>query len=281
MYASQLKGGRGGSQGGWDKFDQIFSLMASLRSYPCDSQLHIIQSSDTLTLSCTHSHAVLVGGAVLFLALKKEKTSNNNEDNIEIVTLEDVIDDEDLSSWTQNKMRGFKRTGPASPSARSNPMNSPPKNSTPTGTGIPAAPSQTNNTNGSSTSSNTNPQTQQETDSRWSVGGRKQYCHYFVNQGRCNYEERTGEKCKFVHEQAPMCKSGLGCNRNKCMYAHPNIGGNRNMNNTIFLEQTRGPQQIMNPWQIINPWMNPSTFQHLQNPWSMPGNQTKQESLIS
>ena len=208
---------------------------------------------------------------------KKEKTSNNKEDNIETETIEDVIDDEDLSSWTQNKMRGFKRTGPASPSARSDPKNSPPKNSTPTGTGIPVAPSQTNITNGHpTTSSNTNPQTQQETDSRWSVGGRKQYCHYFVNQGRCNYEERTGEKCKFVHEQAPMCKSGLGCNRNKCMYAHPNIGGNRNMNNTNCLEQTRGPQQIMNPWQIINPWMNPSTFQHLQNPWSMPGNQTKQ-----
>ena len=42
---------------------------------------------------------------------------------------------------------------------------------------------------------------------------KSQYCHYFVNQGKCRHEERTGSKCKFEHSQAPMCNFGTGCSR--------------------------------------------------------------------
>jgi hypothetical protein len=38
----------------------------------------------------------------------KEKP-RNTEDEIETVTIEDVTEDEDLETWTQNKMRGFRR----------------------------------------------------------------------------------------------------------------------------------------------------------------------------
>ena len=47
------------------------------------------------------------------------------------------------------------------------------------------------------------------------------FCHYFVNFGKCEYEERNGTKCKFIHRMSPMCKNGINCNRSKCMYTHP------------------------------------------------------------
>ena len=105
--------------------------------------------------------------------------------------------------------------------------------------------------------------------------GRKQYCHYFVNQGKCLFEERTGEKCRFAHEQAPMCNNGFSCNRSKCMYNHPNIGGSRNMNMN-FLDRTGGLQQNLNPWQMMSPWINPNQFQQFQNQWNMGSNQNSQ-----
>ena len=49
---------------------------------------------------------------------------------------------------------------------------------------------------------------------------RKQYCHYFNNSGHCTFEEKTGQKCKFLHEKAPVCKFNGSCNRKKCMYSH-------------------------------------------------------------
>ena len=51
------------------------------------------------------------------------------------------------------------------------------------------------------------------------------YCHYYVNTEKCDYEERTGNKCRFDHKPAPLCSFGLRCNRNKCMYIHPRING--------------------------------------------------------
>ena len=41
----------------------------------------------------------------------------NNEDTIETVTIEEVSED-DLQTWTQNKLRGFRRAGPKAPPAR-------------------------------------------------------------------------------------------------------------------------------------------------------------------
>ena len=50
------------------------------------------------------------------------------------------------------------------------------------------------------------------------------YCHYYVNYGKCSYEEKTGNKCRFLHETVTICKDGTQCHRNKCMFTHPKPG---------------------------------------------------------
>ena len=95
----------------------------------------------------------------------------------------------------------------------------------------------------------------------------KRYCHYFVNYGKCNFEERTGKECRYTHQMAPFCKSGLNCNRQKCMFSHPNL-----QNQKTFL-QNQGP--MMNPWQILPPLLQAQQGVML-NPWAHLQNQSAQ-----
>ena len=92
------------------------------------------------------------------------------------------------------------------------------------------------------------------------------YCHYFANYGKCNYEERTGEKCKFDHNQAPMCNSGINCSRFKCMFSHPRNSGSPGNGNGNFLEQGK-MNPWMNPWSMMSPWMTQPQNQFV-NPWN-------------
>ena len=109
------------------------------------------------------------------------------------------------------------------------------------------------------------------------------YCHFFPNFGKCSYEERTGNICKYEHRiDAPMCDKGSSCTRNKCMYRHPDLKESRSSN---FLGQkwTISPQpsntQGMNPWQSHSTVVNSNQQQQgqqapwigIQNPWQ--GNQ--------
>ena len=90
------------------------------------------------------------------------------------------------------------------------------------------------------------------------------YCHYFVNQGHCKHEERTGSRCKFEHKPAPMCNFGTSCSRIKCMFSHPKIPGSQTAHTAnTFL----GP--AMSPWNMMNPWMNQAT-NHFPTPWNIP-----------
>ena len=91
---------------------------------------------------------------------------------------------------------------------------------------------------------------------------KKQYCHFFSNFGKCRYEERTENPCRFLHDPAvPMCNSGISCTRTKCMYKHPRIGGKPS-----FLGNNPNPVNI-NPWQMLLPWLN--TMQSAgQNIWT-------------
>ena len=206
---------------------------------------------------------------------KREKPNEAKEDDIETVTIEDVIDDDsDLNGRTQNKMRGFKRTGPATASSanRNNPKPPQPKKPTTTpapppntsdSTGgrppAPHAPPRISESNGGSpsTSSFTGQQTRRDREH-----ARVLYCHYFYNYGKCLFEERTGGTCRFEHKAAPVCQSGMACQRKKCMYKHPNTGG---MN--TFLDQNKVTQNV-NPWQMqmMNPWINSNQF---PSPWNM------------
>lgn len=85
------------------------------------------------------------------------------------------------------------------------------------------------------------------------------YCHYFVNWGRCTYEQRTGVKCKYDHKKAPDCKFGSGCKRSKCQYFHrktePFLGVHR--------------MQPYSPWQ--NPWKVPQTLPQTNQTWQNQG----------
>ena len=90
------------------------------------------------------------------------------------------------------------------------------------------------------------------------------YCHFFVNQGRCTFEEKSGRKCKFEHSRAPMCNFGVRCTRLKCMFSHSRNGS------TVFLGRKYPP--MMAPWPVMNPWMTTPPGQRL-NSWAWAGNQ--------
>ena len=188
----------------------------------------------------------------------KEDTNVNRKgtenDDIEIV---EEVSNEDLVTWTQNKLRGFKRASPASaplkqtnnksakqtPASRTSSMSS----SSPQPPTVASPPSPD--------SGRTNSPSPPPTPTQ----GSTRYCHYFVNYGRCNFEERTGNKCKFVHRQAPMCNSGINCTRQRCMFTHPKPSENLQRNS--FLGQILPPS----PWNFINPWVNQT-----QNAWNVP-----------
>ena len=46
----------------------------------------------------------------------------------------------------------------------------------------------------------------------------RRYCHYFVNTGKCDYEERTKLKC---NKTAPLCQFSINCVRQRCMFTYP------------------------------------------------------------
>ena len=58
------------------------------------------------------------------------------------------------------------------------------------------------------------------------------YCHSF-NNGKCDYQEKSGRKCAFEHIKSPLCYFDGNCTWNKCMYSHQQ----QNMNNSSFLGQ--------------------------------------------
>ena len=49
-----------------------------------------------------------------------------------------------------------------------------------------------------------------------SHGNMKIYCHFFNNEKKCPYEN----ECIFLHDDADVCRYGVLCERNNCMYKH-------------------------------------------------------------
>ena len=181
-------------------------------------------------------------------------------------------------------MRGFRRANPASnpvPKESSTNTNSK-KHSKPTASTEATEDDKAKPKPPGSTRSPP-PETNQQPDSDSNSSGSEhdaykgKYCHYFVNKGRCNYEERSGLKCKFEHKVAPMCNFGISCSRIKCMFSHPKINGNSGNNgNTGFLGNSRSFPTMMNPWQMVNPWMTAPQGQFPPNPWISQGKQNSQ-----
>ena len=193
---------------------------------------------------------------------------------IEVVAIVDEKESEnldELQAWSVSKMRGFKRVNPASNPKHNSPSKSGPSriSNTSKQKENQDRPNFSSSETGSRTpTSNVASSSYEQTGNVSSNGFRRErYCHYFVNEGKCHYEDRTGLKCKFVHKVAPMCNFGMSCTRKKCMYSHPKLAGTNNH----FLDKN---YPMMNPgmniWQMMNPWMQ---NQHPPSPWTNLGNQ--------
>ena len=115
-------------------------------------------------------------------------------------------------------MRGFRRTNPAAPHSSKDPV--PKKKSTPS-THSPSggAPKTTTEAPGRKAPSPIPPRPtpgENHSPSNENEQGNVQvgrYCHYYVNQGDCRHEERTGNKCRYEHKVASMCNFGMSCSR--------------------------------------------------------------------
>ena len=191
---------------------------------------------------------------------KNGNCDKEKEEVIEVIPIEEENENiDDLQAWSVNKMRGFKRGNPTTQASK----NSPNK------------PSQTRKTDPKNqnrtkeapilTSLETDemaPPRHESVNDPSQLGLRRRYCHYFVNQGKCLYEERTGLKCKFEHKVAPMCNSGIKCTRQKCMFSHPKLATTNSFLGRNYPIMNPGP----NIWQMMSPWVQtPNQFP--PSPW--------------
>ena len=125
------------------------------------------------------------------------KEHNENEKETEIVVDEQLENNEEdlVTTFLQNRRRGFKRTSPSSPAEQKS------KDST------HYVPNR-NITNNSDSHRNIPNKSK-------SSGSTKRYCHFWNNSGNCTFRN-----CIFLHEKSPVCNFDGKCNRKKCMYSH-------------------------------------------------------------
>ena len=82
------------------------------------------------------------------------------------------------------------------------------------------------------------------------------YCHNWNNLGKCTFKN-----CRFVHQNAPLCKFDGDCRREKCMFSH------QKQNMHFLLQQPKASQAQMNPWQSAIPPFSSPPFAYQPNPW--------------
>jgi hypothetical protein len=157
------------------------------------------------------------------------------DDDIEVVESEEEEHEEfDLENsyqeWLRDtRRRGFKRTSPASGSEKK--------------AGNQEKPEERS---GGKTSTRLDDRDNSE---------QVKYCHNWNNLGKCTFRN-----CRYVHQNAPVCKFDGECRREKCMFSH------QKQNMHFLLQQPKPTQAQMNPWQsVIPPWSSPFAYQ--PNPW--------------
>ena len=180
-----------------------------------------------------------------------DRENKSTEVEVQTVSVTDKMADRSSdSNWASQTMRGFRR-GPS---------------------GAPFQPSSSpvsSSTVHTSTSQSTVTQNR-DTDSTYQTPiSKERYCHFFVNKGKCNYENSTGRKCKFLHKMAPKCKNGNNCRLNKCMYSH-------DAHDTSFLPNMTNIPAYVNPWTFANPWGDQAQF---GGPWNWRGPSPRNQNL--
>ena len=169
----------------------------------------------------------------------------------EIEIVEDDNEDETeetYQKWLENtRKRGFKRSSPASPPERN--------------VGENVAKNVVKKSYAEVAASKGNKENQEKLPEKPSQSFVR-YCHNWNNFGKCNFE-----RCRFAHENAPICTFDGNCTRSKCMFTH------KKQNMHFLSKRTQ-----VNPWQTMggswsnpfsfppNPWMNPTP----PNPWINP-----------
>ena len=246
----------------------------------------LITANDNLTVAKAENEALAEKVDILFKLgrsyLNQNKTVQNNdtqdkitEEIIEIDAEQTDVSLESLENWTKKKLRGFKRVNPTSRAEK--PLQANSSQSVPNKHHSPSSSSSSSSKPNTSSSSPTSPVPPNTPDIRSEIpqsereenGNRGKYCHFFVNSGKCNYEERTGNRCKFLHMQAPMCRSGTSCSRPKCMFSHPKVNG---ISSFLGNPNPREYSMPINPWQlsqVVNPWMIPQPNQYVTNHWGL------------
>ena len=62
---------------------------------------------------------------------------------------------------------------------------------------------------------------------------KQKYCYFYTNGRNCKF----GQQCRFLHERAPMCKAGMSCQKDKCMYTHPIPHQNNHQKSFLYHNQ--------------------------------------------
>ena len=180
---------------------------------------------------------------------------------------ETEVVEESLEGWSQNRMRGFKKTQRSESTSYPNSESKRNVGQSRHNSSNPVEPRQE--------SSSDQNKTQSQGSSRTETPSKISYCHYFSNFGECEYERKTDRKCEYVHSRnVPVCIDGRSCTRSKCMFKHPNPAPK----NQPFLEQQSQQlkpnmeNQTIHPYQWIPPWLlNGMMNQYtVLNPWQTP-----------
>ena len=194
--------------------------------------------------------------------------ANNDVTEVNDNVTDDV--DDSLGDWSQNRMRGFRKNDTRQHILRNN--TEPPSVDT-----EHIGDNETTDTEGTSGVPNNNVRSDRLKTPL--------FCHYYSNYGKCDFESKTGNKCKYLHkDNVPMCQSGTSCTRSKCMFKHPKLSARQQgfLNRQTSAQSYSVQQQananqfhMMNPWWVANQGQNcfPNPWQTNQlmftNPWQL------------
>ena len=229
----------------FERLNDIFETSKNTsKSVGQASDIELAKVREEFRIAKTENEFLVEKNETLF-KLGKIALDQNKKDVPEM----EVIDDQDedgldtlVASSVENKNRGFRRNNPATfaDKVAASKQNTKPQQE------------KTHETrpNVNSEASSTSSPNVQTNGSNAKIS----YCHYFSNYGKCTYEEKSGNPCKFSHEKAPQCSFNERCNREKCMYSHSKqrqAPNHQRKSPFLFQGAGRQPKRQMNQFQDL------------------------------